>query len=80
MMDNKRVLSGTSCDRACQVLSPSSRASFGRSFDGLLDDARITVHLRHEDTPGDAAWSLLEAANAAGGHDNTSIVVIDVAS
>ena len=45
----------------------------------MLDDARIAVHLRHEDSVTGAAWALVEAANAAGGLDNTSVVVIDVA-
>lgn len=46
----------------------------------MLEDARITVHLRHEETASAAAWALLEAANAAGGHDNISVIVIDVGS
>jgi protein phosphatase len=44
----------------------------------MLEDARIATHLRHEETVTGAAWALLEAANAAGGYDNTSVVVIDV--
>jgi len=28
-------------------------------------------------TPDDAVWDLIEAANAAGGHDNVSLIVID---
>ena len=44
----------------------------------MLEDARIAAHLRHDDTATGAAWALVEAANAAGGYDNTSVVVIDV--
>jgi protein phosphatase len=44
----------------------------------MLEDARIAAHLRHEETSTGAAWALLEAANAAGGFDNTSVVVVDV--
>jgi protein phosphatase len=44
----------------------------------MLEDARIAAHLRHEETVTGAAWALVEAANAAGGYDNTSVVVIDV--
>ncbi len=44
----------------------------------MLEDARIAAHLRHEETATGAAWALLEAANAAGGFDNTSVVVVDV--
>jgi protein phosphatase len=44
----------------------------------MLEDARIAAHLRHDETATGAAWALVEAANAAGGYDNTSVVVIDV--
>ena len=33
-----------------------------------------------EGTADEAAWKLVEAANKAGGHDNISVIVIDVAS
>jgi serine/threonine protein phosphatase PrpC len=29
-------------------------------------------------TADEAAWKLVEVANKAGGHDNTSVIVIDV--
>jgi protein phosphatase len=31
-------------------------------------------------TADEAAWKLVEAANKAGGHDNISVIVIDVVS
>jgi protein phosphatase len=31
-------------------------------------------------TADEAAWKLVEVANKAGGHDNTSVIVIDVLS
>ena len=46
----------------------------------MLDDMRIAVHLRHNESVSEAAWALVEAANAAGGLDNTTVVVIDIAS
>jgi len=46
----------------------------------MLDDTRIAVHLRHSESVSEAAWALIEAANAAGGLDNTTVVVIDIAS
>lgn len=49
--------------------------------DGLTDqipDTNISMVLRTAPTPSDAAWSLVEAANRAGGIDNTTVVVVDV--
>jgi serine/threonine protein phosphatase PrpC len=31
-------------------------------------------------TPEEAAWTLIEQANRAGGHDNITVVVVDVAT
>ncbi len=45
---------------------------------GLVDDDAISMVLRTAPQPSDAAWSLVEAANRAGGHDNTSVAVVDV--
>ena len=44
----------------------------------MLNDAQIAAHLRHEETVSGAAWALVEAANAAGGLDNISVVIVDV--
>ena len=46
----------------------------------MLDDERISGLLDSAPTPSDAAWALVEAANAAGGYDNTTVAVVDVAS
>lgn len=43
----------------------------------MLDDQEIADQLA-ADTAEEAAWSLVEAANAAGGHDNISVLVVDV--
>ena len=43
----------------------------------MLDDNGIKEQLAAE-TPEEAVWGLIEAANAAGGHDNITAVVIDV--
>lgn len=43
----------------------------------MVDDARIAEIISHG-TPDDATWSLIEAANKAGGVDNISVVVVDV--
>jgi len=45
---------------------------------GLVSDIRIARILTSTPAPADAAWSLIEAANAAGGHDNTTVAVVDV--
>ena len=46
-------------------------------LNSMLSDQRIERHLQAP-TPDDAVWDLIEAANAAGGHDNVSLIVIDV--
>lgn len=47
---------------------------------GMIPDTAIARVLGSADDPADAAWSLIEAANAAGGIDNTSVVVVDVST
>jgi serine/threonine protein phosphatase PrpC len=49
--------------------------------DGLTDmvtDDDIAAILHKAESPTEAAWSLVEAANAAGGIDNTTVAVVDV--
>ena len=43
----------------------------------MVTDDRITDILA-EGPPSDAVWGLIEAANRAGGHDNISVVVVQV--
>lgn len=43
----------------------------------MVEDARIG-EIVADGTPDDAAWALIEAANAAGGVDNISVVLVDV--
>lgn len=43
----------------------------------MLDDQEIADQLAH-DSAEEAAWALVEAANAAGGLDNISVLVVDV--
>ncbi len=45
----------------------------------MLDDARIAAILHESTDPADAADSLVAAANEAGGIDNITVVVVDVA-
>lgn len=44
----------------------------------MLRDSEIAKLLADTLAPSDAAWSLVEAANAAGGADNTTVAVVDV--
>jgi protein phosphatase len=44
----------------------------------MVRDSRIAEILRKAASPTDAAWSLVEAANTAGGTDNTTVAVVDV--
>lgn len=47
-------------------------------LNSMLSDAEIAKILKKSDAPSDAAWSLVEAANSAGGNDNTTVAVVDV--
>lgn len=44
----------------------------------MIDDDAIHRILSSEDSVPGAAWALVEAANAAGGIDNTTVAVVDV--
>ena len=60
-------------------LDPGDRLLF--CSDGLttmLRDPDVAEILRSTPSPSEAAWSLVEAANAAGGADNTTVAVVDV--
>jgi serine/threonine protein phosphatase PrpC len=46
----------------------------------MLTDHRIRDLIAESATPSEAAWALVEAANAAGGYDNTTVVVVDAGS
>jgi protein phosphatase len=46
----------------------------------MLADDIIRDLARNAETASEAAWALVEAANAAGGYDNTTVAVVDVAS
>ncbi len=46
----------------------------------MLADDIIRDVARSAETASEAAWALVEAANAAGGYDNTTVAVVDVAS
>ncbi len=49
-------------------------------LNSMLRDTEIAAHLEEAESPSAAAWSLVEAANAAGGTDNTTVAVVDVSS
>ena len=46
---------------------------------GMVTDSRVARILTKTAAPTGAVWSLVEAANAAGGLDNTTVAVVDVA-
>mgnify|MGYP001822785347 CR=1 FL=1 len=46
---------------------------------GMVSETRVARILTNTPVPADAVWSLVEAANAAGGLDNTTVAVVDVA-
>lgn len=43
----------------------------------MLNDQQIAEQLG-ADTPEEAVWALIEAANSAGGHDNITALVVDI--
>jgi protein phosphatase len=45
----------------------------------MVSDTRIARVLTNTPAPAGAVWSLVEAANAGGGQDNTTVAVVDVA-
>ena len=47
-------------------------------LNSMLRDSRIEELMDGSPSPSDVAWSLVEAANAAGGTDNTTVAVVDV--
>ena len=62
-----------------QSLQPRDRILI--CSDGLnlmLKDEDMAAILKESSSPSEAAWSLVEAANAAGGNDNTTVAVVDV--
>ncbi len=66
-------------DRVDETLQPGDRILL--CSDGLTDmvpDDDITDLLLQNEGLSDAAWSLIDAANAAGGVDNTTVAVVDV--
>ncbi len=65
-------------DTESKALEPGDRVLI--CSDGLttmITDDEIATHLAAADTPEEAAWALVEAANAAGGFDNITVVVVD---
>jgi protein phosphatase len=43
----------------------------------MVDDATVRDLLGADSVAG-AAWAMIDAANAAGGYDNTTVAVVDV--
>ncbi len=69
-----------SADTLDEPLLPGDRVLL--CSDGLttmIPDYAIAEVFHAAGTPTEAAWSLIEAANAAGGMDNTTVAVVDVA-
>ena len=74
-------MAGVEIDEDAVDLKPGDRVLI--CSDGLttmLDDPEVADILTSAETPSDAVWALVEAANAAGGYDNTTVAVVDVAA
>jgi protein phosphatase len=65
-------------DTAELLVHPSDRLLF--CSDGLTNmvPEQSVAETLSPGTPEEAVWALIEAANQAGGHDNISLVVVDV--
>jgi len=60
-------------------VGPGDRLVFcSDGLTSMLRDPEIVTVLSKSPSPSEAAWSLVEAANAAGGTDNTTVAVVDV--
>ena len=66
-------------DEFDQPLQPRDRILLcSDGLNSMLRDEEMAAILRESSSPSEAAWSLVEAANAAGGTDNTTVAVVDV--
>ncbi len=78
-----RVLGMTNVDVDADELELHAGDRVLLCSDGLttmLADDSVREILVESEGPSDAVWALVEAANAAGGYDNTTVAVVDVAS
>jgi PPM family protein phosphatase len=67
-------------DAFTETLHPGDRLLLCTDgLNSMITDDDIVTYLV-DGTPDEAVWNLIEAANAAGGHDNVSVVVVDVVS
>jgi protein phosphatase len=67
-------------DHVTADLEPGDRVLL--CTDGLtnmVDDDRVRAILHENPSPAEAVWALVDAANAAGGIDNVTVAVVDVA-
>jgi len=72
-------MAGTEVDTYDVELRPGDRVLLcSDGLTGMVPDHAIARILHEASDPAEAAWSLVEAANAAGGHDNTTVAVVDV--
>src|SRR5205814_7076194 len=65
----------------CYPILPYKGDRFLLCTDGLVNevsDAQVASLLRRRASPADAAQELVEMAVEAGGHDNVTVVVVDV--
>jgi serine/threonine protein phosphatase PrpC len=74
-------MAGVKADEIEFSLEPGDRVLF--CSDGLttmVSDFAIAHIMSEAETPSAAAWALIEAANAGGGVDNTTVAVVDVSA
>ena len=74
-------MAGVQADEIEFVLEPGDRVLL--CSDGLttmVHDSAIAQIMTDAETPSAAAWALIEAANAGGGVDNTTVAVVDVSA
>ena len=70
---------GIGIDEVTMTVYPGDRLMLcSDGLTGMVASAEIAQILGSMQSPEPAAWSLVEAANEAGGHDNTTVIVVDV--
>jgi len=74
-------MAGVTADEIEYALEPGDRVLFcSDGLTAMVHDFAIAHIMSEAETPSAAVWALIEAANAGGGVDNTTVAVVDVSA
>ena len=74
-------MAGVQADEIEYALEPGDRVLLcSDDLTTMVHDSAIAQIMNDAETPSAAAWALVEAANAGGGVDNTTVAVVDVSA